>query len=910
MFSATLSELLEALDGGALLVLPNARAAQSLRSRFNDRQRRRGLAAWEPAKVLSWSQWTNTQWSELVVAGAETRLLLNKAQEHSLWRELIAADGETELIGSADAMAELAQSAWQLAAAYGATHRMRESAGTHDSRTFAGWAQSFAKRCVSVGYLSQAQLNAALQQHVKTGTLIAPESLELVGFEKVQPSQQLLLEALRKRETKVRERALEYSAEGERWRGYAVAANEREEFELAARWIRAEVERSEGGEVRVGLLVPHLGEVRAEIEDVLRETLAPELLSIDADLSSTPWEISGGMPLSRVAMVADALALARWAEGPLPLARVSSLLLSPYVGHRGEGNELLSASAQFDACKLRRTLLLRSEIDLSSVLEGAEDWARAQDYEGAGSVTWLRSLHGFLRRVGDMSRPRRFAEWMELVRGIAKAANWPGDRPLTARDFAATTAWEGVLDLVATLDFAGRSVSLRVALEELERQAQTSLFSPTVTGAPVQVMSVAEAEGSVFDAVAFVGATEENWPTVERAHPLLPWALQHDLGMPGSDSARAYAVSREFTRALLQRSWKVLFTHAAEGESESLRPSSLLTELEMSRVDVTQLVAPRPPVEPIALECIAESEPLPALPSVEVRGGATVLKLQAACGFLAFAQLRLRAAEPKSSDMGLDAGESGNVVHRALQHFWKTVETQEALRLLSKTEREGILAASIDAAMPRKLQARDEWDLAYVAVQKERLRSLLQRWLDVELQRGPFNVLAVEREEKVTVGPLSLDVRMDRIDQVGEGVFFVDYKTGYAADPKQWGGERPDEPQLPLYTFLPEAGELKGVAFAKVRAGQEMKWVGYQAEEGILPASRSKANVRDMASLVEEWHATLTLLAEDFATGRADVRPKSFEVNCARCGQRLLCRVDPASLETTSEEEEGQDMDG
>ena len=88
--------------------------------------------------------------------------------------------------------------------------------------------------------------------------------------------------------------------------------------------------------------------------------------------------------------------------------------------------------------------------------------------------------------------------------------------------------------------------------------------------------------------------------------------------------------------------------------------------------------------------------------------------------------------------------------------------------------------------------------------------------------------------------------------------------------------------------------------------------MGYQSEEGILPSSRSKANIKDMASLVEEWRGTLDQLARDFASGNADVSPKSFEKNCARCAQRLLCRVDPAALTGSSDEaaEEEEDVLG
>jgi RecB family exonuclease len=188
----------------------------------------------------------------------------------------------------------------------------------------------------------------------------------------------------------------------------------------------------------------------------------------------------------------------------------------------------------------------------------------------------------------------------------------------------------------------------------------------------------------------------------------------------------------------------------------------------------------------------------------------------------------------------------------------------------------------------------------------------LYQWLEQELRRGPFTVAGVERTESVTVGPLTLDVRVDRIDSVGDGIFLVDYKTGAQIDTKQWEGPRPDDPQLPLYTLLAEADELKGLAFARVRAGRDMKWVGYQAEEGILPPSRSKANIRDIAQLMEEWRETLTRLAEDFAAGRAEVNPKSYETNCVRCAQRLLCRVNPTALAAieNDEEEEGEETGG
>jgi probable DNA repair protein len=831
-------------------------------------------------------------WSELVVAGEETRLLLNAAQELSLWREIVAEDAAG--FGSAEALAEMAASAWKLAAEFEVTGRLRGAAGSHDSRVFAEWAEAFSRRCGQKGYLPGAALEDALRLHVERGVVAVAGAVELVGFEELRPARVSLIEALRGRGVVVNERGLRAEVRG--LGATVVAANEREELELAARWVREFVEARP--EARVAVLVPGLGEERAGLEDVLREVLAPELQDVGADLSSTPWEMSGGGALESVAMVADVLALARWVEGPLPVQRVSALLLSPYFG----GGVDRERMGRFDVV-LRRESRLRPEIGMGALL------ALAEAKGGAAVVGWLREVERFLRRDGDRSKPRGFAEWMEFVRGLGLAAGWPGGRELTAVEFAATEAWESAMDTVSTLDFSGRRVSYAEALEALELQAQTMVFAGVSTGAAVQVMGVAEAEGSVWDAVVFVRATDANWPAAERVHPLLPWGLQKDLRMPGSDAAMAAERARGFTRGLMERSGTVLFTSAAEDGSGKLRVSPVVAELGVETVAAEELVGVAKVETVVEIESVVDGEALPGLASGRVKGGASVLKLQAACGFLAFAQLRLLAGEPEIGELGLDAGESGSVLHEAMQRFWKTTETQDALRRMTAGERDARLMEAIDASLPKRLRAESGWDLAYLEVVKQRFLQVLRQWLEMELQRGPFRVVSAEEKQEITVGPLTLSVRMDRIDQVEGGFVLVDYKSGASGDPKEWEGERPDDAQLPLYALQYQPEELKGLLFAKVRVGKEMKWTGVQAEAGILPKASAR-NTRDLAALVEEWSGTLTVLAEDFANGRAEVKPKSYAVNCARCGQRLLCRLDPAALLAAEDEGEEEDLDG
>ena len=62
-------------------------------------------------------------------------------------------------------------------------------------------------------------------------------------------------------------------------------------------------------------------------------------------------------------------------------------------------------------------------------------------------------------------------------------------------------------------------------------------------------------------------------------------------------------------------------------------------------------------------------------------------------------------------------------------------------------------------------------------------------------------------------------------------------------------------------------------------------------------------NPASLAAQVEEWRRVLTSLAEDFHSGRTDVRPKNYPDTCKYCQQRLLCRLDVTTLNADETEE-------
>jgi ATP-dependent helicase/nuclease subunit B len=886
----------EALARGATVVTGNQRSARTLRREFDRRNRRLGLESWHPPALLAWDAWTADLWHKLLIGGHVSRLLLNRTQEHAVWREILSADGELSSLRTVDSLAAMAAQAWRLLCNYEGQERLREAAVSTDSRAFQRWASNFEKRCREQGLLSQAQLERTLGAAVAAGKIeLDAGGVALVGFDAMTPAQAALIEALRTSGVLVEEMQLAMPIAQ---RTLLETADEAEEFSAAARWIRTTLEQQPG--TRIAVIVPSLETQRAEMDRVFREVLAPELLDIQAREAAGPYEFSLGVPLAKTSLIVVALDLLRWATESLPFEQVSALLLSPYLCMR---NNERGARAEFDAFELRASRMLRPEISL--------DWLSTL-VERSGRRLALGRLPNALRsmrqvvisRISAVDK-RSHAEWAERMRELLDAVGWGAGEGEDSVEFQIRRRWEGALDELATLDFDGARTSYIHALEALERIAQQTIFAPESQDAPVQIMGPLEASGEIFDAVWVLQAGDLTWPIASGGSPLLSWQMQKELRIPGTDVTRDTEAARRTVQRIAESAPTTIFSYAKESAEGRQRPSPILAELELESTEISHLLSPELERSILPIEEIEDSTRVQALPDHVIHGGARILELQAACSFRAFAEQRLWATELESVELGMDARESGTVVHRVLQYFWDEVETQTALLAMTDEERAALLDACILRALDQiaKLSS-TAWDKAYLDLQRDRLRRLLDSWLELELERSPFTVKLSEKEfADVRVGPLRLNVRMDRVDVIDGGEILIDYKTG-AASPSDWLTDRPDAPQLPLYAILSNTEQLQGVAFALVRAGEGRGLKGYAVGSDVLPKP-TKLKTPSLAAQVDDWRRVLVNLATEFASGDARVSPKRYPKTCERCAQRMLCRLDVSLLEDDDEDDAG-----
>ena len=184
-----------------------------------------------------------------------------------------------------------------------------------------------------------------------------------------------------------------------------------------------------------------------------------------------------------------------------------------------------------------------------------------------------------------------------------------------------------------------------------------------------------------------------------------------------------------------------------------------------------------------------------------------------------------------------------------------------------------------------------------------RLARLAREWLAIEGERDDFEVVAREDKRTLDVAGLAFTGRIDRMDRLASGGHaLIDYKTGRAT-PNDWIGERPDDPQLPLYAITAKE-DIAAVAFARIKPG-EMRYMGFTRDRDALPKVKT-AEAWD--PLKEGWRRELALLGGEFAQGVARVDPKRGLKTCRHCDLQPLCRVHER-IATMEDDDESDDSE-
>jgi len=896
---------------GLTVVTPNQRLSAALAREFDVRRMSEGAVSWESADILPVSAFVERMYEDALYCGLAERLplLVSAHEEQVLWEEVIRGTQAGRGLLSPASAASLARKAWQVAQSWRLADRLRGYPANDDAQAFADWAWRYAGVTERDRLTERARLPDVVAPCLAHSALRKPRTLALFGFDMLTRQLGDFLGALAQSGVEIL--AAERVERPTTARRVAFASA-REELTAAARWARSRLDAAPSGRTpRIGVVVPDLERSRETVRRIFAQTLAPaRALAREREESEPPFNISLGAPLASQPIVGAALLameLGATADaGSVDFERVSRLLRSPFLA--GSESELASR-ARLDAVLRDMT---GAKLGLRALLRDIEAAVARDRPFGAPACPVLA------RRLNDLSRfardnlhgVRRAGEWARIALSLLDALGFPGERALDSVEHQALQKLHETLAGFTALDRVAGRMRFVEALERFSRMAAEALFQTETRDVAVQILGVLESAGMEFDHLWVAGLTDEAWPLATRPTPLVPIALQRSAGVPEASPAAALELDARITRGWLCAAGEVIVSHPRRKDDRNLAPSVLVLDVpEISEADLGL-----PPHVGLA-ETIRRAGCIERLPdfrappvrapgetraSVPVAGGTGVFRDQASCPFRAFATHRLRARALRTSPSAPDASDRGTLLHALLAKLWGELKSKAVLDAASERDLDAALGLAADHAL-RHLRWRRPGVLEgrLAELERTRLIGLARDWLAKERERAAFEVVAIEQKRALGFGGITVNARLDRMDRVlGQtgGHVVLDYKTG-EADVSDWLGERPSEPQLPLYALGADEG-VSGLAFACVKAGA-MEFRGVAAKENMIPGVKPITDYRAAAArgyrswdeLLASWRSELETLGREFASGEASVRPKDGDETCRHCDLRALCRI-------------------
>ena len=868
------------------VITATTRLARELRQEYDREQEAAGLSSWPTATIAPLSAWLSDLWTDgLFSRQAETTgRLLRPSEERVIWEDIIRSGAENPLL-DIPAAAESALTSWNLLCAWNLPLDAAEWRDSADSEAFQSWAGEFRRRCRRNGWFSNAELPRIVTNLIERGEVSVPEEVEIAGFLEPTPAQQRLFDSLLRRGTEVRDRKVPDAVVNGVRLGLADGGCE---IRAAAEWARQILEDEPDAatpKFRIGVIVADLSRRRSQIERVFGEVFHPGArLRPDLDPRRL-FNISLGLPADEYPIIEMAFLVLGTDPREIPIETAGRLLRSPFL--QGAEEELTNR-ALLDAA-LRS--LGEPRVSLMDIIELAADGDASHRCPKLASQ--LRAWRDQYKTLQTAQMP---SDWAPLLSRFLQEIGWPGDRGLDSIEYQTLGVWNELLSDLTGLDSVSGRVSLGAAVGILRRLASARQFQPETEPAPVQILGLFEASGLRFDRLWIMGMHDNAWPEAPAPDPFLPFRLQRRFDLPRSSPGRELEFARTLTARLLSSAPTVVVSHPEREGDSDLRVSPLFGTLrEVAAADLGLLASAG------YLEQVQRSSRMetledhhgPPCSDAALEGGTSVFKLQAACPFKAFAELRLGAKAPDQPEDGLSALDRGQLIHRILEDVWNRLRSHQGLSSMTEDRLEEIVGSTVSSQIRNFSRRRRALrNPRFAAIEQARLEGVIGLWFFLERGRQPFAMLEQEEGRRVTVGGIDLKIRTDRVDRLENGeLVILDYKTGECS-PSDWDGPRPDDPQLPIYAVA-ASSPVAGVFFGRLQTGK-IGFQGLSRSAGIVPGD----GVRDGQPLdrtIEEWRDVLDRLGGDFRAGLAIVDPKDRRRTCRHCGLPTLCRISQAA---------------
>lgn len=867
------------LDPCTVIFTVNNRLARYLQTTYDEHQQANHKQVWQTPFIWSLQTWLEKQFHETNRKG---QYLLNDFQERYAWELIIKQTKLTNTI-PLTALAKLAQQAfeyltlWQVPLDALKLHAMQL-----ETRCFIDWVMQFQRQNHEKKWITGVELFSHVKIHCHM--LQLPKKIRLMGFDDINPSLQELF-AILKNGCDIRYESLQIEATE---KTQVVLEDARCELQAMAQFAKSQLEKNP--RAKIGCIVPDLRNKRSLVYRTFIDVFDMEYLLPHAEKKPLPFNLSVGIALNTHPMIKTALMILNWCHSPLPIEHTYAILQSDYLyNNEDEKND----GALCDALLREQNLLEVNITDLLFVSSKLQ----------LNSHAWLLRWRTMLEQYRKTSRlPLKPSQWIQHFILLLKCSGWPSQKTQSSEAFQVLERFKKLCQEFSMMDFMMTSLSYREALSLFAKLIENTLFQAKSHHEPIQILGLLEGSNILFDVLWVAGVNDHTWPPAAKPNPFIPHAIQQRYQLPHATAKHELTFYQNMTERLKNNAKQVIFSSIAQEGDQHLSPSRLIHDVSAREIYFSS--------ESLLTETLFLSKKMDAVDDTQasplsdfstLRGGTMILSLQALCPFRAFASIRLKARAFQSPALGISAKTKGILMHQLLYELWGKFENQAALKTISETALQTVIQTYIDKVFSDRCTLQENQNTFFSRIEKKRLTKMITEWLAIEKSRPDFTVYLREHEERIQVGKLPLQIRIDRVDQLSDGsLLLIDYKTNTNTI-QNWFQARLTEPQLPLYAVFHDQSlsSYQGITFAEIKTDcitfrgviNENHIYRDHTEFDLLPINKIKNNVgiTTWSELLDHWKKSLIQLSNDFCHGIAVVDPMKPTV-CQTCDLQSLCR--------------------
>ncbi len=863
------------------IITANQRLAAYLKKEYDKYQFKSGKKAWESLDSVALNTWTKRLFS-----WCETDLfLLSNHQLKFLWQQLISRESKNNPLLDVEATASISLQAWEMINLWQINLEEIDPNDNNDHKTFLRWATKFKNFCDTNSWLDQNNLQNYLAEESIQFNSMLPRKIILAGFDSLPPATINLLQNIIQYSTIS---SLIIDTEEPETEQKLTFSHSEDEIRSMASWARTKL--TENPNIHIGCIGVDLANNRSQYERIFTEELSSPSARAKFETDQLPFDFSLGQPLAELPLIKTALNILEIDFSSRPIRDFSFFIKSPHIG--GAETEFYSR-AMLDA-KIHQAN--QSSVNPKLALAINNHAIEQDDYAASPELQSILSKGLSFRK--SLPAEQSPSNWARSIKKLLKIYGWPGERTLSSLEFQQNQKFHELLNQLSTIEAVKLKMSLKECLDQIKQLASSTIFQAKKPSTPIQVLGPLEAVGIKFDAIWISGLDDSKWPTNSNPNPYLPYKMQRDKQLPRASAKQESYFSKKLLRHFTTSAKNIIYSYSLLNDDQPQLPSPLIERVE--NYDIEDIIKLSPTwAEQIhnthSTEIFTENPNIVAFKKTKAPGGVSLFKHQAECPFRAFATLRLKANTIHHPTVGIEPRERGTILHQALSFLWAEIKDQKKLKSLPKNDIEAIIDRSITRTF-ENFRQQNQFLIQILNIEKTRLKNLLKQWLEIEKDRSYFKVVGNEQSKQLKIKDLEIKLQVDRIDQIDDGShWIIDYKTG-KPDMRAWFGDRPTEPQLPLYC-LSHKEPVSGLLFAQLRSNEvELK--------GCVQTAEPSKNLKTLAEIktpdakdtwneqVNSWRTVFDGLADDFKNGHAAIAPKDPPKTCQFCDLKTFCRID------------------